>query len=118
MDSQDYQKEAARTLTTAEIPDLSDQTTMLVWTALGLTGEAGEVADLVKKGIFHQHGLDKTAIKKELGDVLWYITAMCTLLDLDLEEVMEVNIQKLQRRYPNGFSTVDSKQRMDLGEGN
>jgi NTP pyrophosphatase (non-canonical NTP hydrolase) len=76
---------------------------MIAWNALGLAGEAGEVADLIKKGIFHQKGLDKENLKKELGDVLWYLTALCSDLGLSLEEVMQHNIKKLKARYPEGY---------------
>ena len=113
MNANDYQKLAARTL--IDRPDfvLSDGDIMLLWNALGLAGEAGEVAELVKKGILHQHGLDRERLKKELGDVLWYAAALCTRLGLDLSEVMQANIDKLYERYPDGFSATDSRRRVD-----
>lgn len=114
LEANEYQKLAARTLD--ERPDLhlSDEQITLVWTALGLTGEAGEVAEHIKKGVFHQHGIDKTALKKELGDVLWYLSALCTALNLDLSEIMDANLEKLRKRYPNGFTAEDSKKRSDV----
>lgn len=51
---------------------------------------------------------------KELGDVLWYVAALCTKADLDMGEVMQGNIDKLRRRYPDGFSSEDSKRRVDV----
>ena len=99
-----YQQLAARTLTAKPEEPLGDQQSMLVWNALGLVGEAGEVAEHIKKAIFHRHDLDRDKLKKELGDVLWYAAALCTNLDLTMEEVMAANIQKLQERYPDGFS--------------
>jgi NTP pyrophosphatase (non-canonical NTP hydrolase) len=86
---------------------------MFVWNALGLASEAGEVAEMVKKGIFHQHGLGREKLKKELGDVLWYIAALCTKLEVDMGEIMQGNIDKLKQRYPNGYSAVDSINRVD-----
>ena len=53
---------------------------------------------------------------KELGDVMWYVAAMCTKLDMDLGVIMEVNIRKLEERYPDGFSSQDSKRRVDVQE--
>lgn len=84
----------------------------LVCGALGLTGESGEVADLVKKTIFHGHKFSySTEIKEELGDALWYIALICNALHISLEEVMEQNIEKLKKRYPKGFSEEASRNR-------
>jgi NTP pyrophosphatase (non-canonical NTP hydrolase) len=113
MNANEYQKAAARTLIDRPGFALSDDDLLLVWNALGLAGEAGEVADLVKKGILHQHGLDRDGLKKELGDVLWYAAALCTRLGVDLSEVMQANIDKLLARYPEGFSSQDSRRRVD-----
>lgn len=114
MNASDYQKQAARTL--IDKPDfaISDTEMMILWNALGLTGEAGEVADLVKKGILHQHGIDKWQIAKELGDCMWYIAALCTKLNIDLGAVMTNNIEKLKVRYPDGFKPEDSVARVDV----
>jgi NTP pyrophosphatase (non-canonical NTP hydrolase) len=109
-----YQKLAARTLIDKPDAQYSDQDLMIIWNAVGLAGEAGEVADLVKKGIFHQHGLDKAKLFKELGDCLWYIAGMCTKMGWDMDDVMQANIDKLRERYPNGYSTNDSIKRIDV----
>ncbi len=106
-----YQQLAARTLTQKPEAPLDDTTTMLAWNALGLVGEAGEVAEHIKKAIFHGHQLDQEMLKKEMGDVLWYVAALCTNLDLSMEEVMQANIEKLKMRYPDGFSSAASKSR-------
>lgn len=79
--------------------------------ALGLTGEAGEFADLVKKINFHGHTQDNDHLIKELGDVLWYAALAAQILNTDLETVMQKNIDKLLARYPNGFSEERSKNR-------
>lgn len=82
--------------------------------ALGLTGEGGEVADVIKKHVFHGHLLDKEAVKKELGDILHYVAGIATLLELNMESVLEGNIEKLKKRFPNGFSSADSIRRADV----
>lgn len=104
MTANDYQQAAARTMIDAPDFQITDEQVMLAWNAIGLSGEAGEVADLIKKGIFHQQGLDLPKLKKELGDVLWYLTALCQALGLTLEEVMQHNIDKLKARFPEGYS--------------
>lgn len=109
-----YQALAARTLIDKPDFEISDPEIMLVWNALGLTDEAGEVAGAIKKGVLHQHGLDRDKVAKELGDVCWYIAALCTILGLDLGEVMQANIDKLRVRYPNGYKPADSLARVDV----
>lgn len=116
MDAAMYQALAGRTLIDAPDFAITDDQVMIVWNAVGLAGEAGEVSELVKKGIFHQHGLDREKLKKELGDVLWYVAALCTRLDLDMNEVMHANIDKLVARYPNGYSAEESQRRVDATE--
>lgn len=81
--------------------------------ALGLTGEAGEVSDMIKKYIFHRHDLDKTEIVKELGDVCWYVALISHAIGVPLEEILETNIEKLKRRYPDGFSEENSIHRTE-----
>ena len=114
MDASKYQIKAARTLINAPGFGISDNDIMIIWNAIGLAGEAGEVAELVKKGIFHQHGIDREKMVKELGDVMWYVAALCTKLDMDLGVIMEVNIRKLEKRYPDGYSSTDSQRRVDV----
>lgn len=79
--------------------------------ALGLVGEAGEVAELVKKHLFHGHALDRQALMAELGDVLWYVARLAAALGISLGDVAALNIDKLQRRYPDGFSPERSRNR-------
>lgn len=81
--------------------------------ALGLTGEAGEVADSIKKFIFHGHDMDRDGLIKELGDVCWYLALLCHAIDVPLEEVMTRNIEKLKKRYPEGFSESASINRKE-----
>lgn len=114
MDASEYQQLAARTLLESPDHDVPDLGLMLVWNALGLTGEAGEVAEHIKKGVLHRHGIDRKQLQKELGDVMWYVAALCTKLDMDLGVIMEVNIRKLEKRYPDGYSSTDSQRRVDV----
>jgi NTP pyrophosphatase (non-canonical NTP hydrolase) len=85
----------------------------LVIGALGMSGEAGEVADLVKKHIFHDHELDRQHLIEEMGDVLWYIAYLASVLDVPMDDIIRTNIKKLEKRYPDGFSTMRSIQRSD-----
>ncbi|MBP2643835.1 MAG: pyrophosphatase [Firmicutes bacterium] len=75
---------------------------------LGLTGEAGEVADYIKKVKYHQHDLNLNKLTEELGDVLWYLAATAWVYGISLENIAEENIYKLKRRYPNGFEVERS----------
>lgn len=70
---------------------------------LGLSGEVGELNDMVKKWIFHEADIDLGHLKKELGDVMWYVAMMCESVGWNLDDVMQVNIDKLKNRYPEGF---------------
>lgn len=79
--------------------------------AMGLAGEAGEVVDYLKKTLHHGHPLDREKVKKELGDVLWYVAETASALGLDLDDVATTNVDKLRKRYPEGFSSARSKHR-------
>jgi len=85
----------------------------LVVSALGLTGEAGEFANLVKKMTAHGHPLDPESLKDELGDVLWYLAEAATAVGLNLEDIASHNVNKLIKRYPEGFSEEDSINRLE-----
>lgn len=78
---------------------------------LGVAGEAGEVADYIKKVRFHDKTLDRDILIKEMGDVLWYLAALADELDISLSYVATQNILKLQKRYPNGFTFEASNNR-------
>lgn len=80
---------------------------------LGLVGESGEVADIVKKVAFQGHELDREHIAKELGDICWYIAETATAIGYDLETIMQMNVDKLMKRYPEGFDTERSQNRED-----
>lgn len=103
MDANEYQRLALRT----EAPGREPRERLLN-AALGLCGEAGEFADTLKKHLFHGHALDEAELRKELGDVLWYAALACDALGLQLDDVMAANVEKLRRRYPDGFSSERS----------
>lgn len=113
MNADTYQRLASRTLIDEPDSEYTGNQIMLVWTALGLTGEAGEVADTIKKAVFHQHGLDRDALIKELGDVAWYLAGLCTLIGVPMSDVMRANIDKLKKRFPEGWGSEASKARID-----
>jgi NTP pyrophosphatase (non-canonical NTP hydrolase) len=79
--------------------------------ALGLSGESGEVADHIKKGIFHGHVMNRHEIAKELGDVMWYVANLSNLIGMTLDQIATMNITKLMKRYPGGFDKEKSVNR-------
>lgn len=78
---------------------------------LGLSGESGELVDMIKKWIFHSKPLDEDHAKKELGDVMWYVAMICHSFGWSLDEIMRMNIDKLIARYPDGFDTNKANHR-------
>ena len=85
---------------------------VLINSVMGLCGESGEAIDIVKKWLAQGHELDKEHLAKELGDIAWYLAEAAYALDIPLEEVMQANIDKLKKRYPNGFETKKSLTRL------
>lgn len=107
MRADEYQKLAARTIN----PQLYDYE--IEQHALhGMVGEIGEIHSLYQK-TFQGHEFDEEHVKKELGDLLWFIAEYCTSMNWDLGEVMEQNIQKLKERYPDGFESEKSLNRRE-----
>lgn len=104
----EYQTESNRTAR-MDLPERERLATF----ALGLGGESGEVQDLIKKHLGHGHPLDLDKVKKELGDVLWYVSALAGALGFTLEAVARENVAKLAKRYPQGFNTQDSLNRVE-----
>ena len=108
MNGKEYQKLAMRT---CSIP-YDNEEGRLHHAVFGLTSEAGEVAGILQK-VYQGHEFDKEHIKKELGDCLWMIAEACEALDLDMDDVMQTNIDKLKARYPEGFSADRSLHRKE-----
>ena len=103
MEVNEYQKLAMRTVN----PKL-DKNSVLINGVMGLCGESGEAIDIVKKWFAQGHDLDREHLIKELGDIAWYLAETATALDVSLEEVFRGNIEKLQKRYPEGFDAEKS----------
>lgn len=99
----EYQQRAMASLN----PELKGRD-VLINSVMGLCGESGEAIDIVKKRLAQGHPLDREHLAKELGDVAWYLAEAATALDLDLEDILRANLEKLERRYPDGFSTEKS----------
>ena len=102
----EYQELAMRTLN----PALSKKD-VLINGVMGLCGEAGEAIDIVKKHLAQGHELDRDSLIKELGDVAWYLAETAYALNVSLEDVMKMNIEKLAARYPQGFDQERSVSR-------
>jgi NTP pyrophosphatase (non-canonical NTP hydrolase) len=96
----EYQKEARKT---AIYPNIGDN---LVYPTLGLVGEAGEIAEKIKKIIRDNDGIvseeKRGEIAKELGDVLWYLSQLANEMGFGLNEIAEINIKKLKSRAERG----------------
>lgn len=106
MQVNEYQKAAMETLNPA-----LNQKEVLINSVMGLCGESGEAIDIVKKWLMQGHELDKEHLVKELGDVAWYLAEAATALDVPLEVIFQGNLDKLRRRFPNGFNTEASVNR-------
>lgn len=104
----EYQKAAMRT---ASGVTAATKENLLLNGVMGLNGEAGECIDAVKKWMFQGHELDKEKLVKELGDVCWYLAISAEALGVPLEDVMQKNIDKLWKRYPEGFEVNKSVHR-------
>ena len=108
MDGNKYQELAMRTNRPEATPEQN-----LINGCLGLSGETGEVCDIVKKCMFQGHELEKERILDEAGDCLWYLTLTVKSIGYSLNDAMEYNIDKLKKRYPNGFEEERSINRAE-----
>ena len=104
----EYQELAMTTLN----PKLSKKE-VLINSVMGLCGESGVAIDIVKKWMAQGHELDKEHLARELGDIAWYLAEAATALGLSLEEVLQANIDKLKKRYPEGFESQKSITRLE-----
>ncbi|MBI3159935.1 MAG: nucleoside triphosphate pyrophosphohydrolase family protein [Chloroflexi bacterium] len=102
----EYQQLAARTSGAGREGDFRK-----VIAALGLAGEAGEFANLVKKLTAHGHAIPPETLADELGDILWYLAEAASACGLELGAIAQGNVDKLRKRYPNGFSEDASRNR-------
>lgn len=83
----------------------------LINACLGLAGEVGEINDMIKKAVYHGHELNTAELFKELGDVMWYVALMADTYGVSIDFIAEMNIDKLKKRYPQGFSEQASLNR-------
>ena len=83
---------------------------------MGLSGETGETVDIFKKHIYQGKDLDINDVIEEIGDILWYIANLCNVNKITMKECMESNVEKLRKRYPNGFSIKDALERADKND--
>lgn len=106
MTPNEYQQATLRTAPTELLPDQ-----LLLNGLMGLNGEAGECIDIMKKYLFQGHPMDTEHIAKELGDVAWYLAISAYAIDYNLETILQMNVDKLKARYPDGFDAVRSQHR-------
>ncbi len=102
MDFNEYQNLAMRTASG------SSKDNLILNGVMGLCGEAGECIDIVKKHLFQGHDLNKEKLIDEASDCFWYLAILASGLGISLEEIASHNIEKLKKRYPNGFDTDKS----------
>ena len=108
MDINQYQELSVRTMNNKLTA--SEKVDNMVY---GITGEWGEVVDLLKKHKFQGHELIKPKLTEEIGDVMFYIANLCTLYSIDMRNLLHINYNKLLNRYPDGFSENKSVNRED-----
>lgn len=115
MTLEEYQKFASRGILPATL-----EREPVIGFALGLAGEAGEVADDIKKKYFHGRNVDPKHTIEELGDVMWYVANLATQYNISLNEILELNVNKLTKRYPAMYGNEPSplKQSDQLLGGN
>lgn len=90
---------------------LADRNEVLKWVGLGIAGEAGEIADSIKKMLYQGHPIDLEKIAEEAGDVLWYLALLSETVDVPLSQIADRNLKKLRMRYPDGFDPTRSIRR-------
>ncbi len=110
MEYKDYQKESKRTC-----PNLNDQLRLgladEMHMVLGISTEAGELLDAYKKHFAYGKELDKTNVGEEIADIMWYVSNLCRMLNIDMEEMLQRNIAKLKARYPEKFDEIKALNR-------
>ena len=106
MKLKEYQEACKRTAKKFDSKDVEIAT----W-GLGITGEAGDVASCIKKVFAHENEEVREGIRENLGDTLWYIAMICNFFNWDMEKVLEENIEKLKKRYLEGFTIEDARRK-------
>lgn len=98
MDIREFQRVSTRTLN-KELSKEKQVSNMI----FGANGELGEVTDILKKHLYQGHRINKQHLAEEIGDTLFYIVNLCTIYGLDVEDILQGNVDKLKKRFPNGF---------------
>ena len=101
-----YQLESTRTMKFDE--------NVLMHCCMGMAGETGEVVDLIKKSVFYNKPIDKEKVAEEIGDIMFYIVNLATSLNLSMSDILQGNVDKLKKRFPNGFTESDAIRRVDM----
>lgn len=109
-----YQEMTTKTFKTHR-PLTAEEAALIDWT-LGLGGEVGEVTEIIKHHIFHEESLDKMKLAKEIGDVLWYLSALSKVCEIDLESIAKLNVSKLAHRHGQKYGHDTSAVRHDREE--
>lgn len=107
MTNKEYMKQAMRTKSTVNAPYNSN----LLHAILGIADESGELVKIIKDKIFYSRVIDVTDIKEELGDIQWFVALALDTIGSSFDEVMEMNIAKLRKRYPGVFIEEDANVR-------
>ena len=103
----------------AELEANGTNTSQLMTAALGLTAESGEFTEVVKKIVFQGKPYNEDNVfhmKRELGDICWYLAQACMALETTFDEVIEMNVEKLQARYPGGSFDVHKSENRKEGD--
>lgn len=110
MTGNEYQQKAMRTAGADKTKSwiMTEYKQLLINGVMGLNGEAGECIDIVKKHLFQGHDLERDKLIDELSDVMWYVAITAEGLGVGLDDVMQHNVEKLMKRYPNGFEAERS----------
>ncbi len=111
MDFNEYQEAAMRTASASRTCLGSSRLLDILRGVMGLCGESGEMLEHMKKVIYQGHPYDPMKLAEELGDVLWYCAYLSFVLGFSMEHIAELNIAKLQQRYPDGFDVQRSVER-------
>ena len=98
------------------LEDSGVNVSLLLTGAVGISAEGGEFTEVVKKCLFQGKPMDEHTqyhLKRELGDIMWYISQACIALDTSIEDIIYMNIEKLEARYPDGFEAFRSENRSE-----
>ena len=108
MDIGEFQRRSIRTLNN-ELTKEEQVANMII----GMFSEGGEIGSEIKKAFYQGHELDRKHLMEELGDLMFYVVNLATLYDLSMENILDYNIEKLKKRYKNGFTTEESINRQE-----